>query len=211
MSCCGENRNKQENNQGNQGNYVAGVNGMVQQQPGIQPGMIHQPQPVAMSPPPLSYQPQRQSSYGLPSLHSNQPNGMGGMQMNQFGQFILPPAPSSTLVNTQPPSVHGEEPTASSLRDSMISPPPMAMYPTGGGMGQFGGGMGMGAVPAQIVSYAPPQAPEDGRISVSIDFGTAFSGVVSLLLFINHRARADDKFARRLRRLVSQEATCSRS
>ncbi|KAG8704387.1 hypothetical protein FRC08_002254 [Ceratobasidium sp. 394] len=52
----------------------------------------------------------------------------------------------------------------------------MTAYPTGGTMGQPGGGMGMGASP-QIVSYAPPPTIEEGKMSVSIDFGTTFSGV----------------------------------
>ncbi|KAG9101975.1 hypothetical protein FS749_001024 [Ceratobasidium sp. UAMH 11750] len=143
---------------------------------------MHHPQPHPVSPPPLSYQPQRQSSFGPPSLYSgHQPNAMGVPPMNQFGQFG---SPSTTLVDPQP-SMHGKDPTTSSFRASTISPPLMTAYPTGGTMGQPGGGMGMGASP-QIVLYAPPPTIEEGKMSVSIEFGTTFSGVGSEYVYTPH-------------------------
>ncbi|KAG8732129.1 hypothetical protein FRC10_001198 [Ceratobasidium sp. 414] len=173
MSCCGESRKDPAQNTNNYGEKPS--NGIINQQPAMHTGMMggppmHHPQP--MSPPPLSYQPQRQSSFGPPSLYSgNQPHAMGGPLMNQFGQFG---SPSTTLVDPQP-SMHGKDPTTSSFRASTISPPPMTAYPPGGTMNQPGG-IAMSVSP-QVVSYAPPPTVEEGKMSISIDFGTTFSGV----------------------------------
>jgi hypothetical protein len=173
MSCCGQSRKNPEQNNSNPEKPLA--NGYVNQQPPMHSGMVggtpmHHPQPSHPTSPPLTYQPNRQSSYGPPSAHpSQQYNAMGG-PMNQFGQFG---SPGTTLID-QP--VHGKDPTTSSFRASTVSPPLMTAYPNGGTMSQLT--MGMSATP-QIVSYAQPPTIEEGKMSVSIDFGTTFSGVVS--------------------------------
>ncbi|KAG8718337.1 hypothetical protein FRC09_012815 [Ceratobasidium sp. 395] len=181
MSCCGESRKKQDQNNNQYNNEKPPPHGIINQQPTLHTGMMqqagppqmHHPQPHAMAPPPLTYQPNRQSSFDPTGMQNGfSPNGMASPPMNQFGQFG---SPSTTLVDPQP-SMHGKDPTTSSLRTSTISPPLMTAYPTGGTMNQLGG-MGMGASAAQIVSYAPPPTVEEGKMSVSIDFGTTFSGV----------------------------------
>ena len=81
-------------------------------------------------------------------------------------------------------SMHAKDATTSSFRASTISPPLMTAYPQGGTMSQVGpigmGGMGPSASP-QIVAYTQA-APDEGKMSVSIDFGTTFSGVVSIVV-----------------------------
>ncbi|KAG8687364.1 hypothetical protein FRC08_011999, partial [Ceratobasidium sp. 394] len=96
MSCCGESRKDPAPNNNNNYNSEKPPNGIINQQPTMHTGMMggppmHHPQPHPVSPPPLSYQPQRQSSFGPPSLYSgHQPNAMGVPPMNQFGQFGSP-------------------------------------------------------------------------------------------------------------------------
>lgn len=136
---------------------------------------LHQPQPVA---PPMAYQPNRQSSFGPASMNQSPQMGMGSPPpMGQFGQMNS--MTGTTLIEQ---SMHAKDATNSSFRASTISPPLMTAYPQGGTMNQLGGmGMGPGAIP-QVVSYMPT-APDEGKMSVSIDFGTTFSGVVSSLIY----------------------------
>lgn len=174
MSCCGTARTDAPNNANNEKIHP---NGIIQQQPLHHTGMmgtpIHQPQPVA---PPMAYQPNRQSSFGPPSLHQSPQMGMASPPpMGQFGQMN-----SMTGTTLMEQSMHAKDATNSSFRASTISPPLMTAYPQGGTMNQLGG-MGMSPTP-QVVSYTQ-SAPDEGKMSVSIDFGTTFSGVVSILFY----------------------------
>ncbi|KAF8750144.1 Actin-like ATPase protein [Rhizoctonia solani] len=121
--------------------------------------------PSSAMAPAMAYQPQRQSTFGTAGFQ----NAMGGSP-GQFGQ--QPQFDAATLNN----SMHGKDPTTSSFRTSTISPsvpyqngmmsPPLPpMSPP----------FSMSATP-QVMNYTLPSSDE-GKLSVSIDFGTTFSGV----------------------------------
>ncbi|CAE6398596.1 unnamed protein product [Rhizoctonia solani] len=159
MSCCGAPRTDQVQNEKPLPNPHGGfVNTQPMHHMGMMPGApMHHPQPMS---PPLTYQPQRQSSY-VPSIG----NAMGGMP-SQFGAF------DGTTLNNM--SMHGKDPTTSSFRASTITP------------AQYSSGMMSPPLPPmsppfamstpQVVNYTLPTVDE-GKLSVSIDFGTTFSGV----------------------------------
>ncbi|CAE6465095.1 unnamed protein product [Rhizoctonia solani] len=163
MSCCGAPRAEQQP-QSHEKPLPNPHGGVINMQPMHHTGMMadpgmHHPQPLV---PPLAYQPQRTSSYG-PSMQ----NAMGGMP-GQFGQF------DGTTLNN--PSMHGKDPTTSSFRASTVSPtiqyPNAMMSPP---LPPMSPPFMMSATP-QVVNYAQPEQDE-GKLSVSIDFGTTFSGV----------------------------------
>ncbi|KAF8687621.1 Actin-like ATPase protein, partial [Rhizoctonia solani] len=167
MSCCGTPRTDPPKN--NEKPLPIPQDGIINQQPMHHMGMMaapgpnmHHPQPMA---PAMAYQPQRQSTFGTAGFQ----NAMGGSP-GQFGQ--QPQFDAATLNN----SMHGKDPTTSSFRTSTISPsvpyqngmmsPPLPpMSPP----------FSMSATP-QVMNYTLPSSDE-GKLSVSIDFGTTFSGV----------------------------------
>lgn len=137
------------------------------------PAMSHQQFPSnASSPPPNPVQqwnqnPQQQDYMGAqyqPSQSMQQQyTGTNGSTMGSFTPLVDP-----NIIRPNP--VHA----ASSIRSSTLisSPPPMSPPPTmnGGMNGQYGGS-------AYTTPSAATPAVDEGKMSVSIDFGTTFSGV----------------------------------
>ncbi|KAJ3966608.1 hypothetical protein EV361DRAFT_934394 [Lentinula raphanica] len=161
MSCCGEPKTANDERQNRQ---VVGSQ-VINQQPGPLAGLTEKPGTVFQSPSPP------------PAAHPH-----------QYGQNIQPPWPSNSP-SPPPMNQFGVSPPG--------SPQPNASFSLNHRVGQsisrppssFQTGHGFGAGDNMSISMAPPSmAPvhvrsessivvDEGKMSISIDFGTTFSGV----------------------------------
>ncbi|KAJ3986951.1 hypothetical protein F5890DRAFT_1571980 [Lentinula detonsa] len=161
MSCCGEAKSSNDGRQtrANVGNQI------ISQQPGPMAGLSEKPGAVFQSPSPP------------PAAHPN-----------YYGQNAQPPWPSSSP-SPPPMSQFGIPPPG--------SPPPNASFSLNSRIGDsiarpsssFQAGHGNGAGGSMSLSMSPPSMTpvqirsesntvvDEGKMSISIDFGTTFSGV----------------------------------
>ncbi|KAJ3921005.1 hypothetical protein F5877DRAFT_36885 [Lentinula edodes] len=165
MSCCGEPKNS---NDERQTKAVVG-NQIISQQPGPMAGLSEKPGAAVFqspSPPPAVYSNQYGQNAQQPSWSFNSPSPP---PMNQFGT----PPPGS-------PPPNGSFSHNSRVGDSIARP--SSSFQAGHGVG--GGTMSISMSPPLM---APVQIRSDsginvvgadeGKMSISIDFGTTFSGV----------------------------------
>ncbi|KAF8890667.1 hypothetical protein BD779DRAFT_1438377 [Infundibulicybe gibba] len=161
MSCCGEPSDGTKAPE----NRSLPQNGLVDQQPGLQPA-IGLEKPVAFHHPTISTPPPVQ--YGQNTGWGQSPTPIPTPGMAQFGGYTpsnSPPLPMGAM-----PSYGGSNFTGSDT--STLVRPPSA----------FTGHSGFGMATPPPMSPPPPQQnsaplPDEGKMSVSIDFGTTFSGV----------------------------------
>ncbi|KAJ3786434.1 hypothetical protein GGU10DRAFT_290232 [Lentinula aff. detonsa] len=161
MSCCGEAKSSNDERQtrANVGNQI------ISQQPGPMAGLSEKPGAVFQSPSPP------------PAVHPN-----------YYGQNVQPPWPSSSP-SPPPMNQFGTPPPG--------SPPSNASFSFNSRIGDslarpsssFQAGHGIGAGGSMSLSMSPPSMTpvqirsesstvvDEGKMSISIDFGTTFSGV----------------------------------
>ncbi|KAF9264585.1 actin-like ATPase domain-containing protein [Marasmius fiardii PR-910] len=173
MSCCGEAKDPNENFNRPQ----AVQTGFVNQQPGPITG-LEKPgfQPVA-SPQPLPQahlgQPLQQNGYPTPS-HTLQPSWTGiSLTPTQFSPS--PPPVSSTFTGASSPTYGSGSPPPVMTTEQLMRPPSTFQA------SHFGMSTPppMTPQPLQPLQTEPAMGspPNEGKMSVSIDFGTTFSGV----------------------------------
>lgn len=175
MGCCGEPYDKPATN----GQKQVGNNGYpIVQQPTPHPGAQFQEkqfqQPSIPSPPPTHQFGQngfpQQSwtpvSTQSPSPHPNQPYNPYGMSGTTSPGPIAPQF-SGTTLNGMHPNGSFPAPTPGHLLSPSLSAPVMTT--------------------SRVTQNPVPQVSDEGKMSVSIDFGTTFSGVVSLAVCFSHR------------------------
>ncbi|KAG2072038.1 hypothetical protein BDR04DRAFT_986986, partial [Suillus decipiens] len=175
MGCCGTSASSPDTQYANRVQPVN--NGIISQQPGPHPGAQHHVQPFVEkspllipsgpSPPPQSFHQNNRSLNSTPWIHTPSPPPQG---LNY--STPLSPIPGNAPL-TPPPATYTPSGPSSS---TMFSPPLVHPDPI--------------HVPSSNYSVAPsisttvvtsaridPTPSSEGRMSISIDFGTTFSGV----------------------------------
>jgi hypothetical protein len=117
-----------------------------------------------------------QSGYNTGNLSSNE--FVQHQPMMHQGMMSGPPQPAHTV--SPGPTVSSLTPYPNSIAMIQLSIGASPAYPSG--WTPPPPTIGTGANP-QILSYAPPPTIQEGKLSVSIDFGTTFSGVVCCVRF----------------------------
>jgi hypothetical protein len=161
MSCCGQARDPNENN-----NRAVAPTQIINQQPGPLPA-LEKPyfQTPSVSPPPAVHP----SPYGQNGSFAQQPSWTSHSPspppMNQFGT----PPPGSPPPTTSF-SLNGR------IGDSIIRP--SSSFQAGHGMGgNLTSSLSGSFTTPQIKTEGSNFGADEGRMSISIDFGTTFSGV----------------------------------
>jgi hypothetical protein len=106
------------------------------------------------------------------------PNVFVNQQPLRHPGMSSPPQPEYTVLPRQTASMLTPLPNSIAMVQLSIGASPT--YPTGRTPPHHA--MAAGANP-QVVSYAPPPTTREGKLSVSIDFGTTLSGVVSSICY----------------------------
>ncbi|RXW12274.1 hypothetical protein EST38_g13579 [Candolleomyces aberdarensis] len=183
MGCCGEPAAKSDlQNRSNVAGYYP--QGTVNAQPTNGQPMLEKPQqfqqPVLTSPPATYGQlPQQQMQMQMQGTGQVQQGMLPQPQQGQWGQQVQQISPQVTAVQSQftgYSTAHSPPPPPSSFGHNinetlMPQRPPSAFNASAGSM----------SPPPPALPMLPPgfaqQVAEEGRMSVSIDFGTTFSGV----------------------------------
>ncbi|CAG8708613.1 123_t:CDS:2, partial [Acaulospora colombiana] len=205
MSCCGESRTDaekrdQQGQQQQQAQYNAWnqANAPITQQPGMQPQPSFSQYPnqfgnPAGTPNQFGYPNASMNGYPqqppTPSMHQQQASGgANNAWPNQTGSQFGVQQPAAAHVNpapTPPGQTHGSGTYTPLLDPNIVRPSPVHMQdartnttsPTLSGSGTSGWQSGPGPGVAMASTIAQPMSPDEGKLSISIDFGTTFSGV----------------------------------
>ncbi|KIY62877.1 actin-like ATPase domain-containing protein [Cylindrobasidium torrendii FP15055 ss-10] len=157
MSCCGESKTKASSDAQNRISQVPNP-GYVTTQPTPTPGIDLSPKPFNLAtPPPAHIGPQHSGGgyFAPPPPGAQSPWNL---------RPASPPTHAGTPSPRPPSLINGMGSPYGSMNNSMrasmpypTSPPPISTSPVG--------------------SYKSTPVPDDGKLSVSVDFGTTFSGV----------------------------------
>ncbi|KAG2143858.1 actin-like ATPase domain-containing protein [Suillus cothurnatus] len=174
MGCCGESISAPDTQYANRVQPVN--NGIISQQPGPHPGAQHHIQPFAEkpsllippgpSPPPQSFHQHNRSMNGTPWSHTPSPPPQGSTYSTP-----LSPSLGGTPLTPPPASYIPSGPSNSAMfLQPLLHPDPIHVPPRNNNIANS---ISTAATAARV----DPAPSDEGRMSISIDFGTTFSGV----------------------------------